>query len=146
MIRQLVLSLFSMLLLGLTLGCSADTSWPTPLKAAPPVKHDWIAEMKSLARTHHMRYRIICLPMSDDPNRQFAAYLVQKPWEEDLNTQYWVSGAGPTQAEAAHDLITLFYERGFYPLKPPQQLQKIEQMHKTCPPEVRGDEFAQEKP
>ena len=139
-------------LLAITMtGCNSTVSWPQFAAPVPAVHHDWIAEMKSIARTHHMRYRIICMDWNSDADAQFAAYVYERELETShLDEQHWIWGSGATQEEAAHDLMEDFNKSGFNPPEPPAEQEKNKKKccapdHKICPPEIRGDEYV-EKP
>lgn len=122
------------LLIGLV-GCGKP-----PVTTVPPPPHDWIAEMKNLAREHHMRYRIFCVSGATD---QFQAQVQSGSFDEDLEYQTWQAGEGATQVDAAENLMGVFRRFGFYsPKLPVIDPHKPTWLHKKCPPEIRGEEFA----
>ena len=121
----------------LLVGCSQAVSAP----AVPAVPRNYIAEMKVLARQHHMYYVIFCLPWQTDSNYQFQAELC----EADCRFQYaedggkdWWGGAGATQELAARDLVEQFADaRDRYVHHPTHKKAMTGKPHQ-CPPEIRG--------
>jgi hypothetical protein len=132
-------------LLGLIVamaGCGKVAELTSHVFAAPPVQHDWVEEMKAVARTRHMRYRIFCMDWRDDPEQQFQAMLCSQDCNSshglDLDDQTWQFGTGPTQAEAAHNLLRNITVDDWYYPKPRATEKGKERTHKTCPPEIDG--------
>lgn len=129
-----------LLVIGLV-GCGKP-----PVTTVPPPPHDWIAEMKNLAREHHMRYRIFCVRGATDPNDQFQAQVQSGHFGEHLDDQTWQAGDGATQVDAAENLMGAVRRLGFNPPKLPViDPHKPTWLHKECPPEISGEEFV-EKP
>lgn len=107
--------------------------------------HDWIAEMKALAKEHHMRYRIICRD-SISPSFAYLATLQSGTWGTDPDDEIWVGGFGETQELAAKDLITIFGHDGFV-LPHPKSARALVTKHRQCAKPIQGEEFIQkEKP
>jgi hypothetical protein len=127
-------------------ACStSEQSAPSGFAINPPVPHDWIAEVKAVARTRRMRYVIFCTDWQSDSNYQFQAMLCTGPCgsaiDHDLDDMTWQAGHGATQAEAAHDLLDVIADRGWYTPEPKPKVPKP-MIPKKCPPQIEGEYFA----
>lgn len=116
------------LLLSCMLGCQKAPQAPIKAEVAEgdrrtavdsfvAEKRDWIAEVKALAKKHHMRYRTIVDKQPSNPTWDFIIYVEEN--EGRLSSQHWVAGNGSTIEDAARELIQTFERDGFQVPDPP---------------------------
>jgi len=108
----------------------------------PPAPHDYIAEMKSYARVHHLAYEIFCIDWSTDPDVQFQAEfcdtesgLCKGEFYIEDGGRGWQGAQGPTQAEAARRLLEKVSSVGMNPAKHEEH---IPARMRQCPPPIQG--------
>lgn len=132
-----------LILCAVLVGCKKDQHLVAVMTDNPSVEkpHDWIAEMKALAKEHHMRYRIICRD-SISPSFAYLAILESGTWGTDPDDEIWVGGFGETQELAAKDLITIFGRDGFV-LPHPKSARALVTKHRQCAKPIQGEEFVQ---
>lgn len=131
------MKLSTFLLVVMLSGCGMNVI-DRPVFAAPPVHHDWIAEMKAIAKKKGYHYAIFCLSGDDS----FGAYICERDCLHagSLDNMWWMWKSGATQVEAAHNLVESIEKTGqWYPPEPKKPSPPHDSMqHKQCPPPIEG--------
>lgn len=156
--RAAILSVLALCAMGLV-GCASKPEPPSPARfmrsdgamATPtvPVHHDWIEEMKAVARARHMRYTIFCTSYHSDNDSQFQAMLCSgmcaSSEQHELREMTWQAARGATQEDAARNLMLLVSQNQWYYPEPPKPAEHYME-HKLCPPDIEGNFLPKERP